>query len=225
MVTECRHGLRQLDQCVTDVAALAAEVVGGGVDEGAERADPARLRRLQFVGEALKLGAYVIPLHGDRGAFLGYDGAVGHLRSALVGRCELDGTCRHQHGRQDHRLRVRRHLLTFDGQAHLHPLRFDVDPVDLAHADAENTDFVTDEESVGVVEVGREFHGVRRRGRRDRDEESCDQDHDRDHGDGHARMHRPTHWPPPGATGRPSGPTSPGAGTYTGVGVGSGVDS
>ena len=77
MVAERRNGLRQLDDGVADVGALAAQVVGGGVDERTQRADAAGLGGLQQFGEPLELGAQVVPLDRHRGAVLRDDRAVG----------------------------------------------------------------------------------------------------------------------------------------------------
>ena len=90
VVAERRERLRQLDDGVADVGALAAQVVGGGVDERAQRADPAGLGRLQRLGELLQLLAEVVELHRNRGAVLRDDRAVCHHRTAGVGGGELD---------------------------------------------------------------------------------------------------------------------------------------
>ena len=50
---------------VADVGALAAQIVGGGVDERAQGADTARLGGLQSVGELFQLRAEVVPFDRD----------------------------------------------------------------------------------------------------------------------------------------------------------------
>ncbi len=59
---------------------LAAQVVGGGVDELAERTHPARLCRLQRIGELLQLFTQIIPLQRNSGALLRNDRTIGQLR-------------------------------------------------------------------------------------------------------------------------------------------------
>ena len=68
VVAERRKGLRQFDHGVADVGALATQIVGGGVDERAQRTDAAGLGRLQLVGQPLQLLAEVVLLHRNSGA-------------------------------------------------------------------------------------------------------------------------------------------------------------
>ena len=101
VVAEHGERLGQLDDGVADVGALPAQVVGRGVDESAQRADPAGLGGLQRLSELLQLFAEVVPLDGNRGAIFRDHRAVGHGRPTGVCRRELNRTRGHQRRRQD----------------------------------------------------------------------------------------------------------------------------
>ena len=80
MVAERRKRLRQFDHRFAHVGALAAQVVGGCVDERAQGADAAGLGRLQCLDELLQLVAQIVPLDWHRGVFL-----RNHRVSAMTG--------------------------------------------------------------------------------------------------------------------------------------------
>src|SRR4029078_6602709 len=61
VITEGRKRLRQLDDGVANAGTLAAQIVGGGVDERTQRGDSAGLGRLQRDGQLLQLRTDLVP--------------------------------------------------------------------------------------------------------------------------------------------------------------------
>ena len=77
--------------------ALAAQVVGGGVDERAQRADTARLGGLQYLSQLLAAAARKSSHStGTAVRSCGMTASFGHRRPTGVGGCQLDGPRRHQ---------------------------------------------------------------------------------------------------------------------------------
>ena len=81
---------------VADVGALAAQVVGGGVDECPQGADPAGLGRLQCLRSASRAAGAGRPIPPEPRCVPAESPRRRHHRAARVGRCQLDGSRRHQ---------------------------------------------------------------------------------------------------------------------------------
>ena len=161
LVAQCRERLRQFDDRVTDVGALSAQVVGGGVDHRPQRADPARLGRLQRLAEHLQLPAHLVPLDRHGGAFDRDHGVVFHHRSARVGRSQLDGARGDQRGRQDRCVGVRGDVVAVVvPERDLHPLGLRLDRDDAADRHPQDAHVVALVDAVAVLEVGHHVHAV-----------------------------------------------------------------
>ncbi len=154
VITQSRQRLRELDHDVADVGALPAQVVGGGVDERAQRADTARFGRLQQFCQPLQLDSDVIPFHWNRGTFLRDDGARGHGRSTCVGGRQLDRPTRHQLWGQYHRLGgCGNSVLAVHPERDLGAGGLGLDAVHPADRHAEDANVVAGEQAVAVLEI------------------------------------------------------------------------
>ncbi len=148
------NGLGQFDDRVADVGALTAQVVRGGVDERAQRADSAGFGGLQVLGELLQLFAEIVPFHRNRGAVLRHHGAVGHLRSPGVAGVNWIARDVISCGDRITALASAGTLyLLVEPERDLGPLRLRFDLVDLADRHAEDVHVVAGEDAVAVVEV------------------------------------------------------------------------
>ena len=195
VIAEGGYRLGQLDDRVTDLGTLSAQIIGGGVDGGAQRADVTGMRRLQAFCEFLQLLAEVVELHRHRGATLRDHRSVGQGRAPGIGRGQLHGARCDQLRGHDDRVDVRGHpVFGVDGEGDFSPLRLGLDRVDPPHLHAEDDDIVAGIYRVAVVEVGDDGDLVDPRlGPRQRGAAAQQHEHQRDsqHTPGPTRGHRP----------------------------------
>ena len=208
LVAQRRERLRQFDDRIADVGALSAQVVGGGVDHRPQRADPARLGRLQRLAEHLQLPPYLVPLDRHGGALDRDHGVVFHHRPARVGGRQLDGARGHQRGRQDRGVGVRGDVVAVVvPERDLHPLGLRLDRDDAADRHPQDAHVVALVDAVAVLEVGHHVHAVDPVGGAHQHRDTGDQQ--RGQHDGHPGS-RVSHGVSSTGT---SGGASPGAGT------------